>query len=352
MRLTGLGTNAVTSIGSANLVSESVSIDALGNAFTNRTFRNRAAESTLSIRTTPASVLTTESVTLGGLAVTNRSSTGVDSVSGYDTLNRPVSVTDGRGNTTRLAYDSFGRITWTEDATGARTTFGYDALGRQTSVSNALGLVTTKTYDENGNVAAERGATYPVSYFFDEYGRMTGMETYRTEDLAHGDRTSWIYDEATGLLLRKLYADGKGPAYDYSPDGRLSRRTWARGVETDYTRDDDGELLALDYSDGTPSVRYVRDRLGRILSSTVEGVATNVYAYDRHGRVTNEWQNGVSIVRSYDALGREEAILDASPRSASRRTAPSMRICPARISFRGIPSETSGVPSSTRRSGT
>lgn len=306
VRLTGLGTNAVTSIGSADLVSESVSLDTLGNAFANRAFRNRAAESTLSIRTTPASVLATESVSLGGLTVTNRSPTGVYSVSGYDTLNRPVSVTDGRGNTTRLAYDSFGRITWTEDATGARTTFGYDALGRQTSVSNALGLVTTKTYDENGNVAAERGATYPVSYFFDEYGRMTGMETYRTEDLAHGDRTSWIYDEATGLLLRKLYADGKGPAYDYSPDGRLSRRTWARGVETDYTRDDDGELLALDYSDGTPSVRYVRDRLGRILSSTVEGVATNVYAYDRHGRVTNEWQNGVSIVRSYDALGREE----------------------------------------------
>ena len=136
------------------------------------------------------------------------------------------------------------------------------------------------------------------------------METYRTENLAHGDRTSWIYDEATGLLLRKLYADGKGPTYDYTPDGRLTRRTWARGVETDYTRDDDGELLALDYSDGTPSVRYVRDRIGRILSSTVEGVATNVYAYDRHGRVTNEWQNGVSIVRSYDALGREEAYDD------------------------------------------
>ena len=305
VRLTGLGANAVTSIGCSDLVSESVSRDALGNAFTNRAFRNRAAESTLSIRTTPASVLATESVSLGGLAVTNRSSTGVYSVSGYDTLNRPVSVTDGRGNTTRLAYDSFGRVAWTEDASGARTTFGYDALGRQTSISNALGLVTTKTYDENGNVAAERGATYPVSYFFDEYGRMTGMETYRTEDLAHGDRTSWIYDEATGLLLRKLYADGKGPAYDYSPDGRLSRRTWARGVATDYTRDDDGDLLALDYSDGTPSVRYVRDRLGRILSSTVEGVATNVYAYDHHGRVTNEWQNGVSIVRSYDALGRE-----------------------------------------------
>ena len=30
--------------------------------------------------------------------------------------------------------------------------------------------------------------------------------------------------EATGLVTNKVYADGKGPLYDYTPDGKLAKR--------------------------------------------------------------------------------------------------------------------------------
>ena len=48
-----------------------------------------------------------------------------------------------------------------------------------------------------------------------------------------GDVTRWLRDEATGLVTNKVYADGKGPRYDYAPDGKLATRTWARGKENE-----------------------------------------------------------------------------------------------------------------------
>jgi len=40
--------------------------------------------------------------------------------------------------------------------------------------------------------------------------------------------TTWNYDAATGLLTSKVYADGHGPSYTYTADGRIATRTWAR----------------------------------------------------------------------------------------------------------------------------
>ena len=62
------------------------------------------------------------------------------------------------------------------------------------------------------------------------------MTTYRNEsdvqmvggdvpDAPHaGDTTRWFYDEPSGCMTNKLYADGKGPSYSYTPDGKLARR--------------------------------------------------------------------------------------------------------------------------------
>ena len=47
-----------------------------------------------------------------------------------------------------------------------------------------------------------------------------------------GCPTRWLRDEATGLVTHKVYADGNGPRYDYTPDGKLATRTWARGIVT------------------------------------------------------------------------------------------------------------------------
>ena len=133
------------------------------------------------------------------------------------------------------------------------------------------------------------------------------MTTYRNEALTNGDTTRWLYDEPSGCMTNKLYADGKGPRYDYTPDGKLARRTWARGIATDYSYDNAGQLVSTTYSDATPTITMSYDRVGNLINATTAGVVTNLYAYDIVGHCTNEWQNDFNLTRYYDALGRSSS---------------------------------------------
>ena len=303
-RLSGLGVSETTELGAALLASETRAVDALGNVSSQKSYRNRTAHTVFSFSASPSSALSAWSLSIGGHSVSNRTATGILSSRAYDALGRVVSTTDGRGLVSSYSYDESGRLASSTDATGATTAYGYDALGRRTGVTNALGLVTTTAYDLDGNVVSQRGAQYPVDYAYDDYGRMAAMSTYRGEDLSHADVTTWLYDEATGLMTNKVYADGKGPTYDYTPEGRLARRTWARGVATDYAYDGQGRLVSKTYSDSTPNVSLAYNRLGNTVSAICAGVSTNLYDYNRLGQLTNEVQNGTTIARSYDALGR------------------------------------------------
>ena len=215
-----------------------------------------------------------------------------------------LAQTDGRGNTSQIVYDEQGRIAKTIDPLGHETAYAYDALGRQVAVTDPLGHTITTAYDAEGRVLAQRGATYPVDYAYDVYGNKISMTTYRDEALTNGDVTRWLYDEPSGLVTNKVYADGKGPSYTYTPDGKLSRRVWARGIATDYTYDNAGQLVSTTYSDATPTITMAYDRVGNLTEATTAGVVTNLYAYDLQGHCTNEWQNDFNLTRYYDTLGR------------------------------------------------
>ncbi|MDD2601071.1 MAG: RHS repeat-associated core domain-containing protein, partial [Kiritimatiellae bacterium] len=118
------------------------------------------------------------------------------------------------------------------------------------------------------------------------------------------DITKWVYDTATGLLTDKVYADGHGPSYTYTSEGKLSRRTWARGITTDYAYDFAGALTNVVYNDETPAVAYTYNRLGQQLSATTS-VSTNIFVYSPTTlELDYELQNGAKIDRSTDDLGR------------------------------------------------
>ena len=245
-------------------------------------------------------------VSTDGLMMSSPSRTGVTTTFAYDGFGREVAQTDGRGNTTRAVYDSLGRVASTVDAMGQTTAYGYDALGWRTSSTDPLGNSTFTSYDAEGRVVATRGATYPVDYAYDEFGDKISMTTFRDVDSA-GDVTRWLRDEATGLVTNKVYADGKGPRYDYTPDGKLATRIWSRGVATTYSYDANGRLAETSYSDGTPSVRLAYNRAGRqTRAEDAAGVTT--FAYDAFGAVVNETVVGPAgentIVRHWDAYGR------------------------------------------------
>ena len=173
---------------------------------------------------------------------------------------------------------------------GHETTYAYDALSRQTAVTDPLGHTVTTAYDAEGRVTSQRGATYPVDYAYDAYGNKVSMTTYRSESdvpmvggdvpsAPHaGDTTRWLYDEPSGCVTNKVYADGKGPSYSYTPDGKLARRVWARGIVTDYTYDNAGNLTRTEYNDNgvTPTITMSYDRVGNLVNATTAGVVTNL----------------------------------------------------------------------------
>ena len=151
--------------------------------------------------------------------------------------------------------------------------------------------------------------------------RLVATECFKTPCTTHGRSAfyacdsnhqtfftcRWLRDEATGLVTNKVYADGKGPRYDYTPDGRLATRTWARGIVTTYSYDDNGSLTNTVYSDVTPTISLAYNRAGRqTRAEDAAGVTT--FLYDDFGAVTNETVVGVAgtntIVRHWDSLGR------------------------------------------------
>ena len=218
---------------------------------------------------------------------------------------------------TRMTYDALGRLissqqphhvhasstTYTagknqvisrSDAAGAVTSYGYFpqgsfGAGRVASVTYADATVRRSAYDIRGNMTNEWGsATAPTSYTFDAYNQMETLATYRTAITADSvvfpttvgtaDVTTWVRQEATGLLTQKKYADNKGPVYLYDIAGRLTRRTTARGTVTDYAYTAWGQPDVTNYADTTPDADIDYDRMGRKTRES-NGTATSSYQY-------------------------------------------------------------------------
>ena len=109
-------------------------------------------------------------------------------------------------------------------------------------------------------------------------------------------------------MTNKVYADGKGPTYSYTPNAKLSQRTWARGIVTDYSYDNWGNLTNTVYSDGTPTISLSYDALGR-QTEAHDAAGITTFLYGSFGSLTNEIVIGVAgtntIERFYDAFGRD-----------------------------------------------
>ncbi|MDX2119001.1 MAG: RHS repeat-associated core domain-containing protein [Planctomycetota bacterium] len=262
---------------------------------------------------------------------------------GFDAHGRQTTVTDTRGTpndatddrVTTTTYDNADRQVSTTlplaevGATPMVTTNTYDNLGRVIQVVAPSGT-THNEYDASGELKKSWGGeSYPVEYTYDAAGRMKTLKTrQKSRDLdsaisqvtsdATAAVTTWDYDSKTGVLLQKLYPhatvaglSGVGPSYTYFADGKLKRRTWARGSFAEYAYSAaTGELLSITYSDGTPSVTYTYDRLGRP-KTVIDGSGTRQFMYDRTGQPTAEEYtagllNGVKTALTYDSQLRRQ----------------------------------------------
>jgi RHS repeat-associated protein len=319
VRLTGL---------SSNLTSETESIDARNNKTLARTSVDRGARTVVQTVDYPDSTNAAVTVTSNGLLRFSISKTGARTDYAYDPLERQTNVETRTGSPERSRrvgltthYNDKGQVAWTEDAASNRTWFAYDPeSGRRIAVTNALGNVTSTHYDMQGRVVGTWGATYPVFYEYDTLGRMSAMYTLRSNSVTiasyddflsnsnNFDKTTWLYEQATGLLTNKLYADGTGPTYAYTPEGKLATRVWARGVISEYAYASCcGALTNIMYSDATPSVRFTLDRLGRQVT-VVDGSGTRAFTYNDALQLAAETNVDGTITRQYDSLGRNAGL--------------------------------------------
>ena len=227
--------------------------------------------------------------------------------------------TDGRGNTTTTRTDIAGRTVSVTDAAGNTTTPAYSPYFDQPSVvTNALGNTTCYSYDLRGRKTAQYGsATQPVLFGYDEADRMVSLTTFRedagdiTTDPAgrtDGDLTTWSYDEATGLVLRKTYADGTHEDTAYNALNFKSTLTDARGVVTTWGYNlKKGVNTSVSYSDATPGIQYAYNYLNQ-LTRVTDASGTRTIAYNQYSEPdTDSITIGGALYQlqeNYDACGR------------------------------------------------
>jgi RHS repeat-associated protein len=243
----------------------------------------------------------------------------------YDGFGRQTAVTQSAGDRvlqTVTGYHADGTVAHTAEICGGVTNAtaysprqytGSPGTAYRVTVTGPLGNVTTNHYSGDGTPYRSGGAAYPHTTVRDADGNRTELHTWRDEG-GPPDVTRWRYDSASGLVTNKVYADGLGPSYAYTPDGRLSRRTWARGVTATHGYSDtpDGRIQTVLYSGPTPNVTNRYDLAGR-LAEVVDGTGTRSFAYDARGRVTAETNALDTSERQYDGVGRLSSFSQALP---------------------------------------
>jgi RHS repeat-associated protein len=322
-------TNAGASPG--NLLSVFSELSTFPNKTTQTTTLNRGAKTIITTTQLPTSTQARIDASCNGFLIYSVSPLhGGTILYQYDALGRQTGEKQPRHtNYSSVTYNAQGQVSATADAAGNSITYTYYAngivgAGQLSSATNTLGNIAYYHYDLYGRETQTWGnAVYPSIQGYDAYGERNLLQTFRDASnnfsgstfpaSVTADTTTWTYDPATGLLLQKTYANGKGTSYDYYADGFLKRRTWARkdannnNLSTDYTYTSRGQLAGVDYSDNTPDVSFAYNVLGQQISVT-DGSGTRALSYSSITQLlVQETFDGVVtgvLNRSYDNFNR------------------------------------------------
>ena len=268
----------------------------------------------------PTSDITAISLVVDGFTINQNDHAGIHSSQecSYTSTGMILKQTDGRGNVTTMETDLSGRNIKTTDAEGNITSTSYlpccDAV---TCIMDALGGTARYSYDIRGRKTAEYGtAVQPACFSYDEADRVIALTTFRAkeEDVTtdpsgrtDGDTTTWLYDVATGLELKKTYADGSFISKTYDDLNRLKTFTKARGIATTYAYAPlTGELISVSHNDATPGWEFTYNHLGQ-MTSVRDTSGLRKLTYDNYGRMIQDTSFGQaesSIQEKYDAFGR------------------------------------------------
>ncbi|WP_302014562.1 RHS repeat-associated core domain-containing protein [uncultured Akkermansia sp.] len=262
----------------------------------------------------PTSSVIAESVVVDGYTLSRKDHASILTTSSraYTESGRIETHTDPRGNATMVLYDIAGRETSVTDAVGNTTTVVYDPVTAQAAcITNALAKTTCYAYDSRGRKTTEYGtAIYPSVFTYDDADRLVALTTFRVsnEDIStdprertDGDVTTWNYDNATGLVTAKTYADGHGESYSYDNWNRLVEKQQSRTVDeegthltTSYAYDPQtGNLVSISHNDATPAVVYTYNHLN-LLIQVADDSGIRTIAYNQYNETESETTEGLS----------------------------------------------------------
>ena len=210
---------------------------------------------------------------------------------------------------TSLERDSLGRIASFSTSSGEQEFRHYDLAGRIVSVERNDGYAVTNRYNPDGNVLSASGTCLPKWYSYDEYGRVSEMFVGGDSNASNRLSVSYRYDPNTDKVVAKKSSCGGWTTFDYGLDGRLATKTSPRGISTTNEYSRFGDLLSTSHSDGTPSVRYGYDRMGRVVSIE-DGTGIHRFAYDGISRrvVSELLPSGRELCRGFDDFGRNVGV--------------------------------------------
>jgi hypothetical protein len=218
---------------------------------------------------------------------------------GHDVLRRIDSVTDWIG-TTRFGLRDDGSVQSAllsdEERTISSTVFD-QKTGMPERVVRQNGTEFNRTINDRALQANQSGAgVLPASFsYHDRTGQLTSLTTYQSGSLTGtGASTTWLHDDATGLLKSKSYADNTKDEYSWNSALQLQGIT-RPGVTAALAYNNAGEVERVTYTPvvGPPTVSAVeaRDDKGQplITTQTTDGrTTTEVVTYTPEGRVDSE----------------------------------------------------------------
>ena len=235
-----------------------------------------------------------------------------------------VSTIDGRNNESITKMDVAGRTILEQDSANNCTSITYSEYGDwPVQIVNPLNETANYNYDIRGRKIAEWGsAIEPACFEYDIAGRVIKMKTYRVCDSTiltdpssrtDADETCWEYDAATGLEIKKIRESLIMSQKTYDLYNRLVSEQNARGIVKTYIYENDrGLLLAVSYSDETPSKQYSYNHLGKLVE-VADGVGVRTFSYNAYDEIDSESlsvDNDVhEIIEERDNFGRSLGFL-------------------------------------------
>jgi RHS repeat-associated protein len=247
---------------------------------------------------------------------------GVITTYGYDSLNRPYTVTYNVGSTgvaspgnitftygTDSSQNNNGRLITMTDGVGSEN-YSYNTLGQLSQLQKIIGT-TTYTTQYAYNLAGEpTSLTYPsgrvVQQSFDAIGRLCAVGTSgSTCSTGTTYVTGFSYNTAFQVTSFN-YGNGVTAALGFSPDRlQLTSLAYTKGASTLFSLNysygapgsNDGQIAGItDNVDGGRSVAYSYDALYRLANATTTGSASYPkwglsMTYDRYG---NRYQQNIS----------------------------------------------------------